>query len=1025
MKYDFSTYLTQALNENDEVKKKEPNITINKGNNKQVIISSNTTEKELVNFFKKHIDDIDIKEEGDKKVYVYNGEKGEYSFEDHSGLPFDKLYKKALEESRGDNDQKLLDEDGFKLLGKTIAYRSALTAWSIINNSGDDFKQAALDVFKDNSEYSIKQLENLDSLLDYSAADLTIKKKIKRNDKNDANYEKNLKTYKEYEEQLKSKENFNTIQTIKKNYEKEFKDTREVLEQAFNDGMAEQKKDMQAKDYKWKDPVTGKPPKGAEKLNQLGDKAYKMLESGVEKFSDFAKRQQGLDKAVLTLAVIGVKGMIFGAKVLKNLLTGVIKRTNMHDCLRNTAKFKDVENKIKIFMKEFEEWNKENSEQSKKDDKDKTDEEKKQEEDKKKTILMKLSELMNTHVMPYYYAKLAIITACIENKENKYIIKQEDNKWSTYNTSTGRLTVIEDNTILMYHLLKFLTDDRQIPGFRTGFNKVLETFGDEKPDFKLPTDVNFNPTYRTNLSNWLDRASTVKDIKNPHLPFRIGKFKENWEQFYTEELYKKSFANYKEFLEFCRKAQELLHNVHLPVAKGIRLKFKGDEDAGVPGVITGAKKETEEQENNGIDKEQINKDYKEISTALDELKNTNELNKVNDKFDTINSKINDTVDQLKGVVNKDTESDEAKKKKLEELLMAKTSIDKVIAIKAVMNNYNLTESVAMNEIIRLLNEDAEERTEGTEANTPDIGSIKNEISEIIGGDITLDNASKFKEKSDKVYKEIAALYNKLNDDNKKKLEDYKDKPLQLLYSIGAIEGVKKEKPAPAPVDANQTQDAINKTKQAIETAEDTDTIFTDKYYDELKGEFNKVYSTIDEMTKNNDELLQEFLNIKIDDDIKDELLPQLWHYKRFLTILFDKQKEAKKKEEGKKELKDSYNPFYAHDMLVLLEAEAEENKDNNNVVEALKAKTKAIKEILAQQDMAEFNKAYKVWKDEINKLLEKFDKIENKDKLTDPLQKLSAMGNYIKNKPEEKKKENPQPAEGGAKSEKSGETQNS
>ena len=1025
MKYDFSTYLTQALNENDEVKKKEPNITINKGSNKKVVISSNTTEKELVNFFKKYIDDIDIKEEGDKKVYVFNGEQGEYSFEDHSGLQFDKLYKKALEESKGDNDQKLLDEDGFKLLGKTIAYRSALTAWSIINNSGDDFKQAALDVFKDNSEYSIKQLENLDSLLDYSAADLTIKKKIKRNDKNDANYEKNLKTYKEYEEQLKSKENFNTIQTIKKNYEKEFKDTREVLEQAFNDGMAEQKKEMQSKDYKWKDPVTGKPPKGAEKLNQLGDKAYKMLESGVEKFSDFAKRQQGLDKAVLTLAVIGVKGMIFGAKVLKNLLTGAIKRTNMHDCLRNTAKFKDVENKIKIFMKEFEEWNKENSEQSKKDDKDKTDEEKKQEEDKKKTILMKLSELMNTHVMPYYYAKLAIITACIENKENKYIIKQEDNKWSTYNTSTGRLTVIEDNTILMYHLLKFLTDDRQIPGFRTGFNKVLETFGDEKPDFKLPTDVNFNPTYRTNLSNWLDRASTVKDIKNPHLPFRIGKFKENWEQFYTEELYKKSFANYKEFLEFCRKAQELLHNVHLPVAKGIRLKFKGDEDAGVPGVITGAKKETEEQENNGIDKEQINKDYKEISAALDELKNVNELNKVNDKFDTINSKINDTVDQLKGVVNKDTESDEAKKKKLEELLMAKTTIDKVIAIKAVMNNYNLTESVAMNEIIKLLNEDAEEGTEGTEANTPDIGSIKNEISEIIGGDITIDNASKFKEKSDKVYKEIEALYNKLNDDNKKKLEDYKDKPLQLLYSIGAIEGVKKEEPAPAPVDTNQTQDAINKTKQAIETAEDTDTIFNDEYFNELKGEFNKVYSTIDEMTKNNNELLQEFLNIKIDDDIKDELLPQLWHYKRFLTILFDKQKEAKKQEEGKKDIKDSYNPFYAHDMLVLLEAETEENKDNNNVVEALKAKTKAIKEILAQKDMEEFNKAYKVWKDEINKLLEKFDKIENKDKLTDPLQKLSAMGNYIKNKPEEKKEENPKPSEDGAKSEKSGETQNS
>lgn len=777
MKYDFSTYLTQALNEKDEVKKKEPNITINKGNNKKVVISSNTPEKELVNFFKKYIDDIDIKEEGDKKVYVFNGEQGEYSFEDHSGLPFDKLYKKALEESKGDNDQKLLDEDGFKLLGKTIAYRSALTAWSIINNSGDDFKQAALDVFKDNSEYSIKQLENLDSLLDYSAADLTIQKKIKRNDKNDANYEKNLKTYKGYEEQLKSKENFKTIQTIKKNYEKEFKDTREVLEQAFNDGMAEQKKDMQSKDYKWKDPATGKPPKGAEKLNQLGDKAYKMLESGVEKFSDFAKRQQGLDKAILTLAVIGVKGMIFGAKVLKNLLTGAIKRTNMHDCLRNTAKFKDVENKIKLFMKEYEEWNKENSEQSKKDDKDKTDEEKKQEEDKKKTILMKLSELMNTHVMPYYYAKLAIITACIENKENKYIIKQEDNKWSTYNTSTGRLTVIEDNTILMYHLLKFLTDDKQIPGFRTGFKKVLETFGDEKPDFKLPTDVNFNQTYKTNLINWLDRASTVKDIKNPHLPFRIEQFKKNWEKFYKEDLYKKSFANYKEFLEFCRKAQELLHDVHLPVAKGIRLKFKGDEDAGVPGVITGTKKETEEQNDNGVDKEQVNKEYKAIESALDELTTNNKLEVINDKITDINDKSDTTLKQLKDMVsNMDNIEDDQKKKFIAfiETYLEKKSVDKIFAIKALMTQFKLTESTTLNSIMNILNEDV---------NAEELNTLKKTLVNVVSKAIDLNKVETFVEDFNKKIKQI---YDALDDETKKKLENYKDDGLKLLYAISAI-----------------------------------------------------------------------------------------------------------------------------------------------------------------------------------------------------------------------------------------------
>jgi predicted metal-dependent hydrolase len=75
MKYDFSTYILNSLNENNKEQKKKNNITIDP-DNKKVVISSNTTDKELVNFFKKHIDDIDIKEEGDKKVYVYNGEKG-------------------------------------------------------------------------------------------------------------------------------------------------------------------------------------------------------------------------------------------------------------------------------------------------------------------------------------------------------------------------------------------------------------------------------------------------------------------------------------------------------------------------------------------------------------------------------------------------------------------------------------------------------------------------------------------------------------------------------------------------------------------------------------------------------------------------------------------------------------------------------------------------------------------------------------------------------------------------------------
>lgn len=773
MKYDFRTYILDKLNEADEKKKKEPNITINKGGNKKVVISSNTTEKELVNFFKKYIDDIDIKEEGDKKVYVFNGEQGEYSFKINSGLPFDKLYKKALESSRGDNDQKLLDEDGFKLLGKTIAYRSALTAWSIINNSGDDFKQAALDVFKDNSEYSIKQLENLDSLLDYSAADLTIKQKIKRNDKNDANYEKNLKTYKEYEEQLKSKENFKTIQTIKKNYEKEFKDTREVLYKAFNDGMAEQKKDMQAKDYKWKDPVTGLPPKGKlAKSNQAADAIFKAIQSGVEKADEFAKRQQGMDKALLTLAVMGVKGMMFGGKMLKKLLTGFLKKTNLKDIMRYTAKFNDIKDKINVFKKEYDEWKKYNDAQQQK--KEKTDDEKKEEENRKKTISMKLSELMNTHVIPYYYCKMAIIVACFENIEGKYIIKQENNKWSTYNSGSGRLTIIEDNAILMERILEVVNDQLVKKG-------VFETLKDESSTdaFKgIPKDLKYKKEYADNLLKWKDKIKSVSAVSK----FNKDNLK-NILNVYNEKVIVNSFASYTEFAKYVPEAQGLVKLHDIPVAKEIVIKFDGDEDAGIPGIITGAKKETEEQEeqeenkDNGVDKEQFNKEYKSIESDLDELTTNNKLEVINDKITNINDKSDTTLKQLKDMVSSKNDLDDDIKKKDIEFInsyLEKKSIDKIFAIKALMTQFKLTESTSLNAIMNILNEDV---------NVEEINTLKKELVNVVSNAIDLNKVETFvKSFNEKVEK----IYNALDDETKKKLENYKDDGLKLLYAISAI-----------------------------------------------------------------------------------------------------------------------------------------------------------------------------------------------------------------------------------------------
>ena len=636
MKYDFSTYLTQVLNEKvkqpsydtvDDIKKALDRWVADDGEmynaQNQDKISDDTLLK--------------IKKSKAWKEFLNNA---------------DKKYKDRIDiikelDTNKEQKAKALDKDGFELLGKTIAYRSALTVWNIVNNSGDDFKQATLDVFKDNSEYSLKQLENLDSLLDYSAAVGVVKDKKNRLDKNDANYESLLKKCNDAESKLTTKENYTTIQQIKKDYEKEFKDKRDVYEKAFNDGMAEQKKDMQAKDYKWKDPATGQPPKGKlAKSNQAADAIFKSIQSGVEKAGEFAKKQQGLDWAILSLAVMGVKGMMFGGKMLKKLLTGFLKKSNLKDLLRYTAKFNDVKDKINVFKKEYDEWKKYNDAQQQK--KEKTDDEKKEEEDRKKTISAKLTELMNTHVIPYYYCKMAIVIACFENLEGKYIIKQENNKWSTYNSGSGRLTIIEDNAILMERILEVVNNQLVKGG-------VFETLKDESSAdaFKgVPKALKYNKQYADNLLKWKDKIKSVSTVSK----FNKDNLK-NILNVYNEKVIVNNFASYDEFAKYVPIAQGLVKQHDIPVAKEIVIKFDGDEDAGIPGIITGAKKENnqEEEKPEELPKEIEQQEEQQYSKIMDELST---LSKVNDtenlvqNFDKTNNNINKAYELMKNNISK-------------------------------------------------------------------------------------------------------------------------------------------------------------------------------------------------------------------------------------------------------------------------------------------------------------------------------------------------------------------------------------
>lgn len=952
MKYDFSTYLTQVLNENDEKKKVNVFETDDSANTK----TFTSTDKDSVeDWIDKNYKNIKL--EKDNLIYTSPENNKEYTLK--SKFDIKKMYNE-IKETSGDK-AKSLDKDGFELLGKTIAYRSALTVWNIINNSGDDFKQAALDVFKDNSEYSIKQLENLDSLLDYSAAIGVVKEKKNRLDKNDANYETLLKKCNDAEAKLTSKENYTTIQQIKKDYEKEFKDKRDVYEKAFNDGMAEQKKDMQAKDYKWKDPATGLPPKGKiAKSNQAADAIFKSIQSGVEKADEFAKKQQGLDKAILTLAVMGVKGMMSGGKLLKKLLTGFLKKTNLKDIMRYTAKFNDVKDKINVFKKEYDEWKKYNDAQQQK--KEKTDDEKKEEENRKKTISMKLSELMNTHVIPYYYCKMAIIVGCFENIEGKYIIKQENNKWSTYNSGSGRLTIIEDNAILMERILEVVQNQLVKGG-------VFETLKDESSTdaFKgIPKDLKYKKEYADNLLKWKDKIKSVSAVSK----FNKDNLK-NILNVYNEKVIVNSFASYEEFAKYVPEAQGLVKLHDIPVAKEIVIKFDGDEDAGIPGIITGTKKEeTKEEQTPEEDKE-----YQKILNSVEDIKNATNAEEVSKNYGDTKEKVDKAVDQIQNNI-KDQEIKDYLDKHFLNIQKADT-LTKMMYLNTAKSKGLFDSCVAFNYAMNMLLEDTNSSGNSSE--------VFKDIVNLLNGESNDNTIGDFKKKDEELKTSMEKAKEQMKDDVKKALPD---DPLAVYSYLN-----KKEEPKKLEVN-------VDTLIQQLERP-DTD-------YEKLQKEYASYDKMIkDFIGKDKDKLEKYTRGSSIIKEFGDDIIPKLWFAKRYSDWV------TKPKE--------SYDPFIDYSLLFLLEDDETNNKDNK--AEEVKNKIKEAHKQLDDIISADSLEPYKKWKASIIELFKQFgDKIENKDELKDPVQMLSAMIDYMKsNESEEKKEENPQPAEEGSKSEESGE----
>ena len=956
MKYDFSTYILNKLNEAGEKKKVNVFDTDESAKTKTFALTDKDSVEDWID---KNYKNIKLKK--DNLIYTSPENNEEYTLK--SKFDIKKMYNE-IKEASGDK-AKALDKDGFELLGKTIAYRSALTVWNIINNSGDDFKQAALDVFKDNSEYSIKQLENLDSLLDYSAAIGVVKDKKNRLDKNDANYETLLKKCNDAEAKLTTKDNYTIIQQIKKDYEKEFKDKRDAYEKAFNDGMVEQKKDMQAKDYKWKDPATGQPPKGKlAKSNQAADAIFKSIQSGVEKADEFAKKQQGLDKAILTLAVMGVKGMMFGGKILKKLLTGFLKKTNLKDIMRYTAKFNDVKDKINVFKKEYDEWKKYNDAQQQK--KEKTDDEKKEEENRKKTISMKLAELMNTHVIPYYYCKMAIIVACFENLEGKYIIKQENNKWSTYNSGSGRLTIIEDNAILMERILEVVQNQLVKGG-------VFETLKDESSTdaFKgIPKDLKYKKEYADNLLKWKDKIKSVSTVSK----FNKDNLK-NILNVYNEKVIVNSFASYEEFAKYVPEAQGLVKLHDIPVAKEIVIKFDGDEDAGIPGIITGAKKEDKQKEQNSEE----DKEYQKILNSVEDIKNATNAEEVAKNYGDTKEKVDKSVDQIQNNIKNQDIKDYLDKHFLN--IQKADTLTKMMYLNTAKSKGLFDSCVAFNYAMNMLLEDANSNGGSSE--------VFKDIVNLLNGESNDNTIEDFKKKDEELKNSMEKAKEQMKDDVKKALPD---DPLAVYSYLN-----KKEEPKKLEVN-------VDTLIQQLERP-DTD-------YEKLQKEYASYDKMIkDYIGKDEDKLKQYTRGSSIIKEFGDDIIPKLWFAKRY-TDWVTKPKE-------------SYDPFIDYSLLFLLEDDETNNKDNK--AEEVKNKIKEAHNQLDDIISADSLEPYKKWKAGIIELFKQFgDKIENKDELKDPVQMLSAMIDYIKsNEPEEKTEEIPQPAKEGAKSEKSAETKKS
>lgn len=516
----FNTFILNSLNEAD----KEKTIVDNNG-----VIQDKVNETEFTNWLKKNLSKVKLVK-NKKTGYEELQYNGKYINPKNVEYGIVSIYNKLKSPSSKDffekdenGNIKPLDKEKFELLGKTIGYRSALA----IMKSGDDFRSAVKDVMADESNMSIKNLENVFEYFSLAGAIKTIY--------NEKNHEKdnkeNVKSLNEVLKQLSSTNTRdNAIDMIKHRFGNEYDKNVAIYKNSFDKGLKDIRTAMAKPDFEWKDPATGLPPKGFKgNATKFLSKKFAQIGALAENLAKKIPSQHNIENDLARLLVFGVKSLTKGVSFIANLIRGISDAQQMRK-IWSKKKLSDVEDEIDNFLKEFNAWKKkkENSKQEQpkpEENKDNGSSEQpgatlnaslqqifknilltEDEDNERKELLKKFNELMYSHVLPYYCYKLSNVVYSFEHKDGLYILDYADDKWSTNNTANGKITYIEDNGKL---IIKYYTM------IKNKLKVVLDEFKNDnsKDAFRGWTKLKYDSSIQGEFEKFLKQF-------NPELPLK-------------------------------------------------------------------------------------------------------------------------------------------------------------------------------------------------------------------------------------------------------------------------------------------------------------------------------------------------------------------------------------------------------------------------------------------------------------------------------------------------------------------------